>query len=101
MSSRIHWDDLVLGKEYIIKKDGVIYKGQFYMYYRKTFDDNEPLTFDNVTPNPENKNQVDFYQCNEYYDEIRYNARKARDSFEQRALNQILKRVVNEEFQWL
>ena len=101
-SKRVHYDDLVLGKKYIIKKDGVMYKGDFYMYYRRTFDDNEPLTFDNVTPNPENKKQVNFYQWNEYYDwdEIRDNARKARNAFETRALNQILKRAVNEEFQW-
>lgn len=73
------------------------------MYYRRTFDDNEPLTFDNVTPNHENKKQFDFYQWNEYYDwdEIRDNGRKARNAFETRVLNQILKRVVNEEFQWL
>jgi|LauGreDrversion4_1035100.scaffolds.fasta_scaffold344532_2 hypothetical protein len=42
------------------------------------------------------------YKEDIYYDwdEIRDNARKAREAFEQRALNQILKRVVNEEFQW-
>lgn len=43
------------------------------------------------------------YKEDIYYDwdEIRDNARKAREAFEQRALNQILKRLVNEEFQWL
>ena len=42
------------------------------------------------------------YKEDIYYDwdEIRSNARKARESFEQRTLNQILKRLVNEEFQW-
>ena len=35
------------------------------------------------------------------WDEIRDNARKAREAFEQRVLNQILKRLVNEEFQWM
>ena len=34
------------------------------------------------------------------WDEIRNNARKARESFEHRALNKILKRLINEEFQW-
>lgn len=34
------------------------------------------------------------------WDKIRDDARKARYAFEQRALNQILKRLVNEEFQW-
>ena len=42
------------------------------------------------------------YKEDIYYDwdEIRDNARKARYAFEQRALNQILKRLVNEEFEW-
>lgn len=42
------------------------------------------------------------YKEDLYYDwdEIRDNARKAREAFEKRALNQILKRLVNEEFQW-
>lgn len=34
------------------------------------------------------------------WDKIRDDAQKARYAFEQRALNQILKRLVNEEFQW-
>ena len=43
------------------------------------------------------------YKEDIYYDwdEIRDNARNARYAFEQRTLNQILKRLVNEEFQWL
>jgi len=42
------------------------------------------------------------YKEDIYYDwdEIRDNARRAREAFEQRVLNQILKRLVNEEFQW-
>ncbi len=42
------------------------------------------------------------YKEDIYYDwdEIKDNARKARAAFEQRALKQILKRLVNEEFQW-
>ena len=34
-------------------------------------------------------------------DKIKHNAKKAKESFEQRALNMILKRVVNEHFEWL
>jgi ABC-type oligopeptide transport system substrate-binding subunit len=43
------------------------------------------------------------YKEDIYYDwdKIRDDARNARHNFEQRALNQILKRLVNEEFQWL
>lgn len=42
------------------------------------------------------------YKNEIYYDwdKIRDDARNARYAFEQRSLNQILKRLVNEEFQW-
>ena len=33
-------------------------------------------------------------------DKIKHDAKKAKESFEQRALNMILKKLVNEEFQW-
>ena len=109
-SNRIPWDDLVWGREYKIKKDGIIYKGiNIPSYITITINYNEPttftkqITFIKVTPNPENKKEVYFDKCDEYYDwdKIRDNARKARIAFEQRALNQILKRVVNEEFKWI
>ena len=43
------------------------------------------------------------YESDIFYDivEIRDNARKAIQSFEQRTLNLILKRLINEEFEWL
>jgi hypothetical protein len=42
------------------------------------------------------------YKNEIYYDwdKIRDDARNARHNFEQRALNQILKRLINEEFEW-
>ena len=42
------------------------------------------------------------FQCDIYYDieEIRENARKSRESMEQRSLHLILKRLINEEFEW-
>ena len=42
------------------------------------------------------------YKEDIYYDwdKIRENGRNARIAFEERTLNQILKRLVNEEFQW-
>ena len=64
---RVPYYDLVLGKEYKIKKDGIMYKGEFYMHYRITFDKSDTLTFENVTPNPENKKLVEFNQSDEYY----------------------------------
>ena len=65
--SRVLYDDLVLGKEYKIKKDDVLYKGIYYMHYRKYHDDKEPLTFMYVTPNPENKKYVEFMMSDEFY----------------------------------
>jgi hypothetical protein len=68
-ASSIPYYDLVLGKEYIIKKDGlrILYKGTYYCHYRKTFDESDTLIFINVTPNPENKKVVEFNQSDEYY----------------------------------
>ena len=42
------------------------------------------------------------YEYDQYYDieEIRDNARKAVQSMEQRSLNLILKRLINEDFKW-
>ena len=65
--SRIPYYDLVLGKKYIIKKDGIIYKGIYYCHYRQTFDEKDPLTFMCVTPNPENKKLIDFKCTDEFY----------------------------------
>ena len=66
--SPIPYYDLVLGKEYKIKKDNIMYKGVYYTHYRTFFDDKEPLTFINVRPNPENKKLVEFNQFDEYYE---------------------------------
>lgn len=67
--TRLTYDDLVLGNEYYIKREGsdIIYKGFYYMHYKKYHDGKEPLTFDEVTPNPENKKYVEFKPSDEYY----------------------------------
>lgn len=43
-----------------------------------------------------------YYESDTFYDleEIRVNAKKAVQSMEQRSLNLILKRLINEEFEW-
>ncbi len=64
----IRYDDLVLGKEYIIKKDEIIYKGTYYMHYLKWHDGKDPLTFIDVTPNPTNKEMIEFMPTDEYYE---------------------------------
>lgn len=65
--TRVIYDELELGKEYIIKKDNVLYKGIYYCHYRGDFDNSYPLTFINVTPNPENKKLIEFNRTDEYY----------------------------------
>jgi hypothetical protein len=64
----IPYYDLVLGKEYIVKKDGIIYKGTYYCLYMKTFDERDPITFINVTPNPNKIKLFEFKQSDEYYE---------------------------------
>jgi mannose-6-phosphate isomerase-like protein (cupin superfamily) len=65
--NRIPYDNLVLGKEYKIKKDDIMYIGIYYMHYRNYHDGKEPLIFIEVTPNPENKKYVEFMMSDEFY----------------------------------
>ena len=44
--------------------------------------------------------QYTFYDAEEYINKIKEDAREARQQMETRALDKILKTVVNEEFQW-
>ena len=64
----IPYYDLVLGKEYKIKKDGVLYKGMYYMHYRYTHDEKDPITFINVTPNPNKVKYFQFDQLDKFYE---------------------------------
>jgi hypothetical protein len=65
---RVRYDDLVLGKVYIIKTKDRVYTGKYYMHYRQCFDENDPLTFIEVTPNPTNKKYFEFMPSDEYYE---------------------------------
>lgn len=100
--NEIKWYNLVY-KDYVIK-DEKIYNGRFIQYKPKrvlsghhelcigwymVFDINgETVHFDE---------DCIYYEPKEYY---RYYANQARNSMESRALNKILKGIVNEEFQW-
>jgi hypothetical protein len=46
---------------------------------------------------------IEFERHDRFYDaeEIKENAQKARQQMESRALNKVLKQILNEEFQWL
>jgi hypothetical protein len=59
----IRYDELVLGKVYIIKKDGIVYKGTYYMHYLKYHDGKDPLTFIDVPT----KKMMDFMPSDEYF----------------------------------
>jgi hypothetical protein len=49
---RRRYDDLELGKFYIIYKKGVYYTGRLMFHYRFCHDQKDILTFDHLTPNP-------------------------------------------------
>ena len=92
------FDDLVFGREYyILTSNGQKYKGKFYDYkysYMSGYKD-VYAWFENET--------LDFYtDDDEFYDaeDIRDNAKRAIQNMEYRSVNMILKRLVNEEFQW-
>ena len=98
----IPWHNLIV-KEYVIK-DNKIYKGKFIKYTPNTiisgwheltigwhmnfFINGKPIIF---------HDKCIYYDPKDYY---QYHAKVARQSMEQRALDKILKRVVNEDFQW-
>jgi len=68
--TRVCYDDLVLGKEYYLKRKGsdITYKGLYYMHYKHYHEDDlDPLIFIEVTPNPENKKYVEFKVSDEFY----------------------------------
>ena len=109
MEVSIHYTNLERKGIYIVKKENRIYKGTYYTQRPRTFI--FPyiiLTHVTLIKNGEKYKIPDvlfdrediFYNAEKYINEIKDKARKARQRMETRALNMILKRVVNEEFQW-
>jgi hypothetical protein len=103
----ISYRQLVTGKEYYIKSyEGLYFKGMKFHDYQTSIGD---LTRDALNYHI-NLNMIFirntyfylFHEKDYYYDPeiIREKAQLARQCMEQRSLNMILKRVVNEEFQW-
>lgn len=100
----ISYRQLVPGKEYYIQT----YDTRIY-FKRMIFEDyytsiSDPINF-HIDINMRFFRRTTyhtFFEKDYYYDpeQIRENSKRARDKMEQRALNMILKRVVNEEFQW-
>lgn len=97
------YTDLDWGKEYYIKSyDGKYFKGMKFHDYQTSFKAGLPLFHDVNMIFERSKNFYSFHEEDYYYDpeKIRENAQKARQQMESRALNKILKQIVNETFYW-
>ncbi len=109
MEVSIHYTNLERKGVYVVKKENKIYKGTYFTQRRRTFI--FPyiiLTHVTLINNGEkykipealfDKEDI-FYDEAIYMNKIKDNARKARDQMESRALNKILKGIINETFQW-
>ena len=104
----IHYTNLERKGKYIVKTENGIYKGQYFtqpQYYFPYI----VLTFVTCKKNGTMYSlseaifdkQDTFYNAEEYITQIKKKAFEAREQMELRALNKILKGIVNDEFQWL
>lgn len=97
----ISYRDLVPGKEYYIQTydTHLYFKGMIFNDYQRAIDIdiiNINMNFTRATC------RHLFFEEDYYYDpeKIRENATLAKQSMEQRALDMILKKIVNEHFEW-
>jgi len=92
MSKSLNPHQLKHGKKYMIKHDvsGKIYRGTFAF-----------MTSIMVIMKDGDK-KIQFMHWDHFYDleDIREKGRKAKQAMEQRALDKILKKIVNENFEW-
>ena len=94
MSKTINPQQLKYGKNYMIKHDvsGKIYRGTFAF-----------MTSTTVIMKDGDK-KIQFMHWDHFYDldvdNIREKSRNAKEVMEKRALNTILKKIVNENFEW-
>ena len=102
----ISYRQLVPGKEYYVKTydSGKYFKGMKFHDYKTLPDYTQYLNY-HISINMifiRTTYFYLFYEKDYYYDPeiIRENAQLAKQRMEQRALNMILKRVVNEHFEW-
>jgi hypothetical protein len=120
----LRWHELRSGCEYIISHDKKIHNKSF---YKGIFIERREIRGSRLIPIEKrtighfggfvdryenvtmwyslfsiNGDKTCFFESDTYYDfkKIRDNANNARNSMESRALNKILKNVVNEEFEW-
>jgi hypothetical protein len=114
----LKWDELSSGREYIIKHDTNIHKKKI---YKGTFIETHQSRGSRLIPIEKrrygekyetviswynlfsiNGDTKFFFESDIYYDleKIREKAKNAKQQMELRALDIILKRIVNEEFKW-
>lgn len=102
MTRPIKFWNLEPGREYFIQRDDELYKHKVIFSslhgprHFHDFGSSESAWFIHRGFN------IEFERDNKFYDseEIKENAQKARQQMECRDLNQILKRLVNETFEW-
>jgi hypothetical protein len=97
----ISYKDLIPGKEYYIQAydTHIYFKGMIFNDYQRSIHKD----YHHINMNFTLATYLHlFYEEDYYYDpeKIRDNAQQAREKMEQRSLNIILKRLVNEHFEW-
>jgi len=94
------FDYLEGGRKYfILRPNGKKYIGTFYAYEYSYLDDDKMEIFAEF----ETKRLYYFYNIEDKFYDVEYtiiNAYKARHNMELRALKKILKKIVNEDFEW-
>jgi len=116
----LKWHELSAGREYIISYDK---KTHDKLFYKGIFIERREIRGSRLIPIEKrrghfidryenvtmwyslfsvNGNKTCFFESDIYYDfnKIKDNANQARKNMEQRAFNIILKRLINEEFEW-
>ena len=90
--------DLILNKQYIVYSKSVQYKGTFI----QLFWDHYTVFSDVIDQHNNRYKSLMFYQHEIFYDieNIKMQAIRARQRMEKRALDKVLKRLVNETFEW-
>jgi hypothetical protein len=118
LTSLTPYENLVIDKEYIICKScdkSTFWKGTFRGEYQRYFENAPNLTFVNCVRHEESgvlvregmnighwKNRLDFRKMDIFYDleKVKDNSKMAIQNMEKRSLDMILKRLMNEHFEW-
>ena len=100
----VPYTKLILGKQYYVQTQEKKYIGDYWGFVDAKYTGHDFCGFINVR-NITAKTRCKYYTFNTsdvYYDiqSIKENAQKAKYNMEQRALKKILKKLVNEDFQW-